>query len=390
MKQTVNPISERGNIMSRFEEAFKSLFETNMGVRKGENILVFSDTVRQDEAPSPSDADRRERLHRAAEEASRFASAVYGNTVFVSYPATAAPGAEPPEVLWMAALGESVAGRLAEAGILPKLLAKSATADQLTLAEKIVLEGRESAADVIIAMANNSTSHTRFRALANAAGARFASLPNFDPEMFYTSMRVDWRLLAERTELMADAVNNAASIMVECPNGTRMSFDKRGRVAKGDNGLLTEPGSFGNLPAGEVYLAPLEGTSEGVMVIEYAPTRKLESPLELIVREGRVVGIRGDEPYRMKLEGKFAESDKNRNIAELGIGTNDRATRPDNILEAEKILGTIHIALGDNSGFGGTVSTPFHEDYVFYRPTLKAIAEDGRQRILLEDGKLSK
>ena len=374
--------------MSSLEEAFKSLFETNMGAKKGERILVFSDTVRPDETPSPADADRRARLHRAAGEAARFASVVYGNASFVSYPATSGPGAEPPEELWRAALGESATARLAEAGILRNLLAKSASADQLELAEKIVVEEKDSAADVIIAMANNSTSHTKFRALANAAGARFASLPNFDPDMFFTSMLVDWRLLAERTERMAEVVNSAAAISVECPNGTRMSFDKRGRAAKGDNGLLTEPGSFGNLPAGEVYLAPLEGKSEGVMVIEYAPTRKLESPLELVVREGRVVEIRGDEPYRLKLEGKFAESDKNRNIAELGIGSNDRATRPDNILEAEKILGTIHIALGDNSGFGGTVSTPFHEDYVFYRPTLTAIAEDGTEITLLDDGKL--
>ncbi len=374
--------------MSRLEEAFVSLFETNMGVKKGERILVFSDTIRQDEAPSSADADRRARLHQAAEEAARYASRVYGGASFISYPATQAPGAEPPEVLWKAALGESVVGRLAETGILQDLLEKSVRSEQLAVAEEIVLAGRESAVDVIIAMANKSTSHTRFRALANAAGARFASLPNFDPDMFFSSMRVDWGLLAERTGRLADAVNAAAVIKVECPNGTRMRFDKRGREAKGDNGLLTEPGSFGNLPAGEVYLAPLEGTSEGVMVIEYAPTRKLESPLELVVREGRVVEIRGDEPYRMKLEKKFAESERNRNIAELGIGTNDRATRPDNILEAEKILGTIHIALGDNTGFGGTVSTPFHEDYVFYKPVLTAIMEDGSARTLLEGGKL--
>lgn len=374
--------------MSTLDEAFRSLFETNMGVKKGEKILVFSDTVRPDETPSTGDADRRARLHQAAEEAARFASGVYGSATFISYPATPAPGAEPPEALWKAALGESVTGRLAEAGILADLLAKTASGEQLALAEKIVMEGRESAVDVIIAMANNSTSHTRFRALANAAGARFASLPNFDPEMFFTSMRVDWQLLAERTKRLADAVNTAAELTVQCPNGTSIRFDKRGRVAKGDDGLLTEPGSFGNLPAGEVYLAPLEGTSEGVMVIEYAPTRKLESPLELVVRDGAVVEIRGDEPYRMKLENKFAESGRNRNIAELGIGTNDRATRPDNILEAEKILGTIHIALGDNSGFGGTVSTPFHEDYVFYGPTLKAVMEDGSEKVLLDGGKL--
>jgi leucyl aminopeptidase (aminopeptidase T) len=110
--------------------------------------------------------------------------------------------------------------------------------------------------------------------------------------------------------------------------------------------------------------------------------------LRLTIRQGNVVAIEGDDPYRERLERKFAESPLNRNIAELGIGTNDRATRPDNVLEAEKILGTVHVALGDNAGFGGTVSTPFHEDYVLYRPTLVAEMEDGSRVTVLDDGKL--
>jgi len=374
--------------MSRFTEAFRSLFAMNMGARKGERILVFSDTIRPDENPSPADADRRTKLHEAAEEAARFAEKEYGNASFVSYPATTAPGAEPPEALWRGVLGDAVIDSLIAAGVLAPLLAKTASGEQLTLAEEIVVAGKDAVAEVVVAMANNSTSHTRFRSLVNAAGGRFASLPNFDPEMFFTSMKVDWQLLAQRTARLADEVNRAVEISVQCTNGTTMRFHKAGRVAAGDNGLLTAPGSFGNLPAGEVYLAPLEGTSEGVMVIEYAPTRKLESPLELVVQGGNVVEIRGVEPYRAKLEQKFAESARNRNIAELGIGTNDRATRPDNILEAEKILGTIHIALGDNTGFGGTVNTPFHEDYVFYRPTVRTFMEDGSFLTLLDDGKL--
>jgi len=200
-------------------------------------------------------------------------------------------------------------------------------------------------------------------------------------------MKVDWQALAARTHSLAREVNRADEIVVTCPNGTHMRFGKQGRTAAGDDGLLTAPGSFGNLPAGEVYLAPMEGSSSGTMVLEFAPTRKLAAPLSLVVERGNVTEIIGNEPYRLKLEQKFAESPANRNIAELGIGTNDRATRPDNILEAEKILGTIHIALGDNAGFGGRVSTPFHEDYVFYRPTLIAIMADGSERTILLDGK---
>ncbi|WP_246560635.1 aminopeptidase [Geobacter grbiciae] len=359
-----------------------------MGIRSGERVLVFSDTIRIDEAPIPSERNRRERLLQVAEEAARFAETTYGRTDFVSFPATAASGAEPPETLWRSAFGNGIVDTLAAEGILPRLLAKEATADDVERSRVLILASRRDVVDVVVALANNSTSHTRFRSLVNAAGGRFASLPHFDPEMFFTSMQIDWHALAERTKQLAAAVNEATEILIETPNGTRMRIGKMGRQAEGDDGLLTAPGSFGNLPAGEVYLAPLEGTSEGVMVLEYGPTRKLSSPVELIVRNGIVTDIRGDEPHREWLERRFAENGKNRNIAELGIGTNDRATRPDNILEAEKILGTIHIALGDNSGFGGTVQAPFHEDYVFYRPTLTAVTADGSPTVLLRDGTL--
>lgn len=373
--------------MYTLEDAFRSLFTVNMGVKGGERILVFSDTVRPEEAETPEENDRRLRLFQAARDAAGYAGNVFGNAAFVSFPATAASGAEPPESLWRGAFGDQVVDALRSDGIFAALIAKQITGEQLARAREIVLAHRDAAADVVIAMSNNSTSHTRFRSLLNLAGARFASLPHFDPEMFFSSMRVDWQALSERTKLLAERINRAVEIRVETANGTSMRFAKQGRVAAGDDGLLTEPGSFGNLPAGEVYLAPLEGLSEGIMVLEYAPMRRLASPLELVVKNGMVAEIRGDEPYRGELEEKFGRSELNRNIAELGIGTNDRATRPDNILEAEKILGTIHIALGDNSGFGGAVSTPFHEDYVFYGPTLTAMGEDGSRETLIEKGK---
>jgi leucyl aminopeptidase (aminopeptidase T) len=372
--------------MYTLEQAFQSLFETNMGITSGERILVFSDILRPDE--EDADRDRRERLFRTAREAAAFASARYGNASFVSFPSTPASGAEPPEVLWRAAFGDRTVDTLATGGILAALLAKEATPEQAARAGELVLSDRGSVAAVVVAMSNNSTSHTRFRSLVNLAGGRFASLPHFDPDMFFSSMRVDWHMLAERTKRLAERINRSVVVHLETGNGTRMLFGKKGRIAADDNGLLTSPGRFGNLPAGEVYFAPLEGTTEGVMVLEYAPMRKLATPLELVVRGGRVTEVRGDEPYRTRLEEKFGESDRNRNIAELGIGANDRATRPDNILEAEKILGTVHIALGDNSSFGGNVVTPFHEDFVFYRPTLKVEREDGSMDVIMEDGKL--
>ncbi len=378
------------------EEAFRSLFEINMGMNQAgalqngqsERVLVFSDIIRPDESPSVSDRDRRIRLNATAREAAEFAAKEYGSGTFVEFPATPASGAEPPYELWLATFGITTIAALTSAGLLAKLLAKEASPEEIAHAREIVLAHREHVAGIIIALANNSTSHTRYRALACAAGCRFASLPHFDPDMFHTSMTVDWSVLAARTARLVNAVNEAEWIRITTPNGTHMMICKQGRHAGGDDGLLTVPGSFGNLPAGEAYLAPLEGKSYGVMVIEWGPTRKLDEPLHLTIENGVVVRIEGNDSHRARLEAKFDENAACRNIAELGIGTNDKASRPDNVLEAEKILGTIHIALGDNSGFGGTVSAPFHEDYVFYQPTLTAIMADGSERVIIDAGTL--
>lgn len=369
-------------------KAFQSLFETNMGIKSGERVLLFSDKIRPDETPSDSDLDRRIRLNATAKLAATFAKRIFGSGDFVEFPATAASGAEPPEKLWLATFGNSIIDSFKSLGLMVKLLGKSASPDEISVATKIVMANREDVVDIIVAMSNNSTSHTRFRALACSAGCRFASLPHFDPDMFYTSMTVDWKLLATRTANLVAAVNMAEWIHVVTPNGTDMMICKEGRTAKADDGLLTEQGSFGNLPAGEAYFAPLELKSHGVMVIEWGPTRKLDQPLKLTIENGTVIRIDGNDALRERLESKFAENSNCRNIAELGIGTNDKAFRPDNVLEAEKILGTIHIALGDNSGFGGTVSAPFHEDYVFYHPTLTAISKSGTEKFIIVDGML--
>ncbi len=370
------------------EAAFRRLFEINMGIRRGERVLVFSDIIRQDETPSASDLDRRTRLCTTARAAAEFALQEYGSSLFVEFPATPASGAEPPIELWLATFGSVIISLLKSDGLLIKLLAKAASPDEIGRAKEFVLAHRQDVASIIIALSNNSTSHTRYRALACAAGCRFASLPHFDPDMFHTAMTVDWNRLAARTARVVEAVNCAEWIRVTTPNGTNMMICKRGRQAGGDDGLLTVPGSFGNIPAGEAYFAPLEGTSHGTMVIEWGPTRKLDEPVILTVENGIVVKMSGNDPHLLRLEARFSENPNCRNIAELGIGTNDKASRPDNVLEAEKILGTIHIALGDNSGFGGSVSAPFHEDYVFYQPTLTTITADGSERVIINAGDL--
>lgn len=367
----------------------RDIFRVNLGVKKHEIVLLFNDRVSDKEDISEVDINRRLKLSCLVLFLSEIGKNLCKSILTCEYLATGSHGAEPPEELWRLAFGEKAIETLKKENLFNPLLKKTIHDNDLKKAEEIIAKQKANTIDCVIALANYSTSHTRFRDfLTRICGCRYASMPLFDISMLEGSMNVDWNELAKRTKKVSKIVSLAEVIQIRTPNGTFLSFSKKGRKALADTGILSKPGSFGNLPAGEAFLAPLEGTAHGRLVIEWAPTQQLESPITLTVENGYVVNVSGTDNYTEYLKKKISERKENANIAELGIGTNEAARRPDNILESEKILGTIHIALGDNSSFGGRVKTPFHQDFVFFKPTVTLINKDGRRREILKAGRL--
>ncbi len=366
----------------------RDIFRINLGVKEDERVLIFTDRPSEGEEIDESDKDRRLKLRCLSLFAAEIGKNICKTIIFYEYPATGSHGVEPPEELWEFAFGKKAVDTLRKEKVLFPLLLKNAEDRDIKKAEEIIRRYKKNVVSCVIALSNYSTSHTRFRDfLTRIGGCRYASMPLFDISMLEGAMNVDWKALAKRTEKIAREVNRAEFVEVKTLNGSFISFSKRGRKAGSDTGILKKPGSFGNLPAGEVYIAPLEGTARGRLIIEWAPTKRLASPIILIIKDGVVVNIEGDDTYVEYLRDKLDERKENSNIAEFGIGTNNCATRLDNILESEKILGTIHIALGDNSSFGGKVKTPFHQDFVFLKPTVTLIHKDGSKQTILKSGK---
>jgi leucyl aminopeptidase (aminopeptidase T) len=373
----------------RLIEGIKILFRINLGIKKTERVLIFTDKINPGEKIAPEDKSRRERIKDLARLIAEVCKGYCKEVLYMEYKALMSHGMEPPERLWKMAFGDKAIESMNKIRLMNPLINKRANKERVRKAENIVSKNRKYAVDVIIGLSNYSTSHTRFRdLLTRRAGARYASMPLFDPDMFFRSMNVNWKVLERKTKNLAKEVGKADLVELSALNGTRLSLSKEGRKVGADTGILVRPGSFGNLPAGEVYFAPVEGTAEGRLVIEWAPTQKLEYPVTLMVKKGRVTEVSGEDRYRCVIEKKLKENDDFRNIAELGIGTNDKATRPDNILESEKISGTVHIALGDNSSFGGKVRTPFHQDFIFFRPTLRLIHKNRDEELILDKGRL--
>ena len=369
-------------------EVLRNIFRINLGVKKTEKVLIFTDTPSPAEVLDKSELERRNALKHIVLLAAETGKGFSKKVKIFEYTSTGSHGAEPPKELWETAFGKRAITALGKKDLLDAILSKKAEDQDLKKAADVLARFRRNAFPVIIALSNYSTSHTRFRDfLTSVCKARYASMPLFDIAMLEGPMNVDWRQLSKTTRAVAARINKADRIEIATGNGSRIAFSVKGRKAKADSGILTRPGSFGNLPAGEAFIAPLEGTADGTLVLEWAPARALKTAVTLLVKDGLVTEISGEEEFAEDIRRKLAEKKENRNIAELGIGTNTMAKRPDNILESEKIMGTIHIALGDNSSFGGKVKTPFHQDFVFFKPTLTLIDKKQERTVLMKKGK---
>jgi len=228
------------------------------------------------------------------------------------------------------------------------------------------------AADVVLAPTIQSISHTAARRAATEAGVRVASMPGVTEDMLARMMDTDMRGLRKRSSLLASQLSSGAEARITCAHGSDLRLGLEGRTAISDGGTLTKRGAFGNLPCGEAFIAPVEGTAEGTLVVDgsIAGIGKLETPVSMTVREGHLTEATGGDGAVL-LELLTEHGPDGTNVAELGIGTNEDATLTGNILEDEKLLGSAHVAFGASAAIGGTVQVPVHIDCVLLEPTVE-------------------
>ena len=246
------------------------------------------------------------------------------------------------------------------------------------------LAGLMKSVDVVLIPTSKSLSHTDSRREASRAGVRIATLPGITEDMMVRTLNADFGQIAEKSNKLAQILSAGTNVRVTSEKGTDVNLVVESREGQADTGLNHARGDFSNLPAGEAYAAPLEGKSCGTVVIDgsMAGVGKLEGEvIRIRVENGYAVDIEGGEAAEkfdslMKPFGKDAY-----NLAELGIGTHDKALITGNVLEDEKVIGTVHIAFGDNKSMGGTVRVASHLDGVIMRPTVEVDGE-----VIMKDG----
>ena len=306
--------------MSDLDRAIRAVVRNCLGVREGEDVLVIA---------NPATGELGERLRCE----SRAAGA---ESVLAVMSERASHAAEPPPTIAAAMLE----------------------------------------ADVVLAPTVQSLSHTTARKAASDAGTRIATLPGVTDEMLARVMSADMDGLRRKGRAIAERLTAGSEARVTCPRGSDLRLGLGERNGIPDAGELTHQGAFGNLPCGEGFIAPIEGTTSGRLVVDgtIASVGMPDEPVELRIEDGRLKNATGEEGERL-MGLLTVHGEDGTNVAELGIGTNERANLTGNVLEDEKILGTVHVAFGASAAIGGTVQVPVHLDCVVTKPDVEIDGE---------------
>jgi leucyl aminopeptidase (aminopeptidase T) len=271
-------------------------------------------------------------------------------------------------------LGERLRAEAAEAGaeaVLAVMAERASHAGEPPAA----IAAAMAAADAVLAPTIQSLSHTAARKAASETGTRIGTLPGVTEGMLARVMSADMPTLRRRCGALAEALTAAGEARITCANGSDLRLGLKGRTAISDAGELGEAGAFGNLPCGEGYIAPVEGSCEGTVVIDgsIASVGVPEEAATLTVEDGRLVDATGADGAQL-MELLTVHGPEATTVAELGIGANEKANLTGNVIEDEKILGTAHVAFGASAAIGGTVQVPVHLDCVVMEPD---VALDG-------------
>lgn len=239
--------------------------------------------------------------------------------------------------------------------------------------------------DVVICPTQKSLTHTDARREAVKFGVRVATMPGIKIETMVRCLNADADKVIELTKKIAEALRKTSEIRVVTEKGTDITMPMKDRQILESTGVLRNKGESGNLPSGEVYLAPWEDKSNGKIVIDgsMAGIGMLESPITVEVINGYAEKIEGGKDALKLTELLDKAGREARAVAEFGVGTNYKAELIGEILEDEKVYGTIHIAFGNNKSMGGNISVGSHLDGLIKQPD---VYFDGK--LIMQKGKL--
>lgn len=238
------------------------------------------------------------------------------------------------------------------------------------------IENGLQAVDVLIGITKSSGApvySSKVKELLKAKTLRVMSLAMRDLDTLTAGgATADYEAVRVDGEKLAAIWSNSRVMRITSDAGTDISAPIAFDDVIIECGYAREPGFMSGLPDGEVSSRPLEGTAKGVFVVDgpCAVVGKPETPIRIVVDDGRVIRIEGEGVAADQMRDIVASVENADNVAEFGIGLNP-ASRPEGkFQEVKKRRGQVHIAIGDNVYYGGSTQSNVHMDLVLTDPTV--------------------
>jgi len=248
-------------------------------------------------------------------------------------------------------------------------------------------------ATVVINCFTSAAEETPFRIellqMATAGSRRVGHAPGITEDMMiFGPMDVDYRELQKRANRFLASLRNASYLRITAPGGTDLTLYIEGRSFVTD--VFVRPGTYGNLPCGEVWCAPIETLGEGTLVCDgtVGDMGSPPAPLTLQIERGRITRAQcPDEAYLERVRKLLAVDPEASVLGEFGIGINPKTRVTENMLEAEKAFRTSHVAFGNNEDLpGGHNHSRTNREFLFRDPTIHVFYTDGSASMVVEDG----
>lgn len=137
--------------------------------------------------------------------------------------------------------------------------------------------------------------------LTKDLNCRHGHMISIDEQIMLDGMSKDYAAIGKACQALGKVLKPANEILITDPHGTSLTVTfshEPGRKWKIDDGILTKPHDWGNLPAGEVFTCPKEANGQVVAweIGDYFSDKYglLEKPIILTVQHSRVTNVSGE------------------------------------------------------------------------------------------------
>lgn len=179
--------------------------------------------------------------------------------------------------------------------------------------------------------------------------------------MMIKAYDINYLDLKKKCEDLVKPISNAVEVTILTGDEKKLVMSINGRSWEIDAG-------DGDLPCGEIGIAPIEDKTNGEIFFEnlyYEDVNTKEKKelerITILIKEGRMLSSNCEE-FNEYLQNLPTNGNV---ICEFGLGMNEGVDKLIGYeLLDEKMHGTFHIAIGNNTMFGGKNDAPLHQDFV--------------------------